>query len=190
MSFQYKRRREKKTDYRRRLKLLLSQKPRIVIRRKLNSIICQVITYEEKGDRTIASANSLELKKFGWMAHPNNLPAAYLTGLLCGLRARDKVKEAVLDIGLQSSTKGSSLYACLKGFIDTGIKVPCSEEILPSDDRIRGEHISNYAKLLKQKGKKYQFLNYEKLKLETENLPAHFDEVKKKIIESFGVKNG
>jgi large subunit ribosomal protein L18 len=43
---------------------------------------------------------------------------------------------------LQISTKGSRIYAALKGVLDSGIKVPYSEEILPSEDRIKGRHIS------------------------------------------------
>jgi large subunit ribosomal protein L18 len=66
-----------------------------------------------------------------------------LTGLLAGKRARDKkVKEVVLDLGLQTSTKGSRIYAALKGVLDAGIKVPHSEKILPDEDRIKGVHIS------------------------------------------------
>ncbi|MCW1296304.1 MAG: 50S ribosomal protein L18 [Candidatus Parvarchaeota archaeon] len=190
MRLAYKRRREKKTNYRKRLKLLLSGKPRLVVRRKLNSIISQVVIYDEKGDRTIASANSLELKKFGWKAHPNNIPAAYLTGLLCGLRARNKINEAILDIGMHVPTKGSSLYACLKGFVDSGINVPFDKEVLPSEDRIRGKHISNYFKILKEKEMKNQFSMYKKSNFDVENFENHFEEVKKKIIDSFGVKNG
>ena len=39
-------------------------------------------------------------------------------------------------------TKGSRIYAALKGVIDSGVNVPHTPDILPSEDRIRGKHIS------------------------------------------------
>lgn len=138
----FKRRRENKTNYRKRLALLKSKKTRLVIRRSLSNISVQFINFVPNGDQTIAEANSTELKKLGWI-RTGNVPASYLTGLLAGKKAKNKkIEEAVLDIGLQISTKGSRIYAALKGVLDSGIKVPCSEEILPSEDRIKGRHIS------------------------------------------------
>jgi large subunit ribosomal protein L18 len=152
----FKRRREKKTNYRRRLGLLKSEKARLVIRKSLSNISVQFVNFNPTGDQTVATAVSSELKKFGWM-RTGNTPAAYLTGLLAGKKAKEKkVTEAVLDIGLQTSTKGSRIYAALKGVVDAGVSVPHSEEILPSEDRIRGKHIS-------------------------EEVAKQFDEVKKKI---------
>jgi large subunit ribosomal protein L18 len=52
------------------------------------------------------------------------------------------VKETVLDIGLYTSTKGGRMYAFAKGAIDAGLNVPCNEEMFPSEDRIKGLHIS------------------------------------------------
>jgi len=138
----FKRRRENKTNYRKRLALLKSKKTRLVIRRSLSNISVQFINFVPSGDQTIAEANSTELKKLGWI-RTGNVPASYLTGLLAGKKAKNKkIEEAVLDMGLQISTKGSRIYAALKGVLDSGIKVPCSEEILPSEDRIKGRHIS------------------------------------------------
>ncbi|NIM47301.1 MAG: 50S ribosomal protein L18 [Candidatus Aenigmarchaeota archaeon] len=139
---QFKRRREKRTNYKKRLALLKSGKTRLVVRKSLSNISVQFINFKNKNDETIASANSTELKKLGWNK-TGNVPAAYLTGLLAGKKARNKkIEEAVLDLGVQTSTKGSRLYAALKGVLDSGIKVSHSEEILPAEDRIRGKHIS------------------------------------------------
>jgi large subunit ribosomal protein L18 len=139
---QLKRRREKKTNYKKRLALLKSEKHRLVIRKRLSNISVQFINFDSKGDQTIAHAFSAELKKLGW-TKTGNIPAAYLTGLLAGKRAKEKkIEEAVLDLGLQTSTKGSRLYAALKGVLDSGVNIPHSESILPSDDRIKGKHIS------------------------------------------------
>lgn len=139
---QFKRRRENKTNYKKRLALLKSRKTRVVIRKSLSNISVQFINFISKGDETIASANSTELKKLGWNK-TGNIPAAYLTGLLAGKKAKDKkIEEAILDLGLQTPTKGSRVYAALKGVLDSGIKIPHSKEVLPNDDRIKGKHIS------------------------------------------------
>lgn len=140
--FPHKRRREQKTNYKKRLGLIKSGRVRLIIRKSLTHINVQFIEYKPDGDRTLASAFSNELKKFGWMFNCGNVPAAYLTGLLAGLKAK-KIKEAVLDLGLQTSTKGSRLYAALKGVIDAGIDVSHSKEILPDDSRILGKHIKD-----------------------------------------------
>lgn len=179
MIVRYRRRREQKTNYRKRLKLLLSRLPRFVVRRKPNQIICQLIEYHPDGDRVIASANSLELKHFGWKGHTGNLPAAYLTGFLCAKRA--KVKKAILDIGLQRSTKGNAVYAALKGAVDGGLEIPHSDEILPDESRIKGEHIANYAKQLEKEKYQKQFSAYLKKGLKPEEIVKHFEEVKAAI---------
>ena len=127
----FKRRRKKRTNYKKRLALLKSENTRLVIRKSLSNISVQFVNFDTKGDQTVACALSTELKKIGW-DKTGNVPAAYLTGLLAGKKAREK----------KTSTKGSRLYAALKGVIDSGISVPHSEEILPSEDRIKGKHIS------------------------------------------------
>lgn len=152
----FKRRREEKTNYKKRLALLKSEKARLVIRKSLSNISVQFINFKSIGDETITSAVSTELKKFGWVKG-GNIPAAYLTGLLAGKKAKEKnIKEAVLDLGLQTSTKGSRLYAALRGVLDSGVNVPHSKDILPSEERINGKHIS-------------------------EELAKQFEDVKKKI---------
>jgi large subunit ribosomal protein L18 len=160
----FRRRREGKTDYKRRLRLLLSKKPRLVVRKSLKYIRAQIVEFNKKGDRTLVFAISKQLKNFGWNYSCDNLPASYLTGLLVGKRALEKgVKEAVLDLGLNPSTKGSRIYACVKGALDAGLKVNVSEEVLPSEERIKGMHISTYIQKFK-------------------NIPEDFEVVKKKIL--------
>jgi len=103
----------------------------------------QITAFDAKGDKVLSSAVSNELKKIGWEVPTSNVPAAYLTGYLAGKRAiRKGIEKAVLDIGLHVPTKGSRIFASLKGLLDAGLQIPCGEEILPSDERIRGEHIS------------------------------------------------
>lgn len=133
-----KRKRNVKTNYRKRLILLKSKKPRLVIRKSLNNVILQLIQYHKDGDRIIVSAHSRELKKLGWPFHLGNIPSAYLTGYLLGKKS--KVKDAVLDLGLQRSVKGSIIYSALKGAIDAGLSIPCNKDIFPLEDRIKGLH--------------------------------------------------
>jgi large subunit ribosomal protein L18 len=184
----HRRKREGKTDYRLRLKLLKSGKPRFVVRRSSNNMTCQIIDYETMGDKVLVSSDSKILGKFGWKFHCGNLPSAYLTGLLCALKARkDGINEAILDIGLYSSSPGNRLYSALKGALNGGLKIPCSEEIFPKPERIRGEHIAKYAQLLKKENpSKYKkiFSRYIKSKINPEDIPKIFEQVKKNIISS------
>lgn len=192
----YRRRREGKTDYRKRKALIISGKPRLVIRGSIRNIIAQVTLAKPEGDVVLVSAHSRELiRNFGWKAPTGNTPAAYLTGLICGLRAKAKgIEEAILDIGLHSPSKGSRIFAVLKGFIDAGIEVSHSEEKLPDDSRIKGEHIAQYAKMLLSNTEKYSstFSKYLQNKLPPEELPRHFSEVKQAVIAIFkkGGNNG
>lgn len=186
----YRRRREGKTDYRHRKKLIISKLPRLVVRKTNRNFIAQVVMATVIGDVVIASAHSRELRKrFGWLGSLNNLPAAYLVGLLCGLRAAAKgVEKAILDIGLHTPSKGAAVFAAMKGFVDAGVEVPHDESILPEETRIRGEHIAKYAELLvstnKEKYMRY-FSEYLARGLPPEKLPEHFEAVKEKILEAF-----
>ncbi len=144
---QYRRKREGKTDYRNRLRLIKSGKPRLVVRRSLQGIWLQIVEYSPIGDKVVAAAHSNELRKLGWTQNNGNIPSAYLTGLLMGKKAAaKKIKEAVLDMGLYQSIKGNRIYAAVKGAIDGGLKVPSSAEMMPPESRLNGEHISKFTK--------------------------------------------
>ncbi|MDO8740371.1 MAG: 50S ribosomal protein L18 [Candidatus Woesearchaeota archaeon] len=148
----YRRRRTGKTDYKKRLALLLSNKSRLVIRTSLKNISLQVAEYHPPGDKILASAHSGELEKFGWNINKGNIPAAYLTGLLFGKKMKEKkIGDVVLDIGMQRSIKASRIYAALKGVLDAGIDVPHSKEILPDENRTSGKHIQDHTKKEVQK---------------------------------------
>ncbi len=149
----FRRRIDGKTNYHRRLKLLKSRKLRIVIRASNNHMRVQVIESKKGGDKVLLSAFSKELtKKFGWNANTGNIPAAYLTGYLAGLRAKKlDIQEAILDLGIISHK--NRVLAAFKGILDSsGIDISYSEEFFPEglEERIKGTHIENYAKLLKQ----------------------------------------
>jgi len=174
----FRRRREGKTNYRKRLKLLLSRKPRLVVRITNSKVIAQLVEYNPEGDRVVAAVDSSMLRSFGWKGDLNNTPAAYLTGLLIAKKALSKgISEAVLDIGLHSPTKGSRVFAVLRGAVEGGMEVPHSPEVFPDDSRIKGEHIASYYEMSPER-----FSEYEKRGLKPSDLPAHVDEIRNRIM--------
>jgi len=188
-----KRRRKGLTNYYKRIKMLKSGKPRLVVRRTTKHVIAQLVIAKPQGDVTLVAAHSKELvKKFGWLGSTNNTPASYLVGLIIGYKSQIVgVKEAILDIGLFRAIKGARVFAVAKGAIDAGLYIPCGEDILPDESRIRGEHIASYAKILSSSSpEKYQqqFSLYIKKGLPPEKLPEHFEEVKKAIIDYYDKK--
>ena len=137
----FRRRREGRTNYHLRLKLLLSRQDRVVV--------------------------SSELAKYGYTGATGNTPAAYLTGLLFGLKSlKNGYGGGILDIGLQASSVGSRVYAALKGIVDSGFDIPCSSEVFPSEERIRGKHIAEYRE-------------------QSSDLPEQFEATKEKIFAEF-----
>jgi large subunit ribosomal protein L18 len=141
----FRRRREGKTNYHARYRLILSKKPRLVVRKSNENTTLQLVVAEITGDKTLLTVTSKELRDYGYTLATGNLPAAYLTGLLFGKKMLALgVKEAIADIGLHASTKGGRIYASIKGAVDAGADIPHSEEIFPEDERIRGEHIKGH----------------------------------------------
>ena len=139
----YRRKREGKTDYKKRLTLLKSRELRLVIRKSLKNITVQIIQYNPDGDKTLVAASSKEIKKFGWKGYGRNTTIAYLVGMLCAAKAKKKgINKANLDIGLYTARKGTVIFSALKGVVDAGLEVPHDSEIFPSEDRIAGKHIS------------------------------------------------
>lgn len=158
----YRRKREGRTNYPKRLNLLKSKKNRLIIRKTNTKIILQIAQYHPDGDKVLLTVNSSELRKKGWKHSCKNIPAAYLAGMMLAKKAKDKkITEAILDLGLTSPFKGSKVFSALKGVVDGGLKVPSSEEIFPSEERLKGEHISNYLEKHKTIGD-----DFEKLKKE------------------------
>lgn len=141
----FRRRREGKTNYHVRYKLILSRKPRLVVRKSNGNMLIQLVVARQDGDKTLLTVTSRELKDYGFIHATGNLPAAYLTGLLFGKKMLAMGQnEAIADIGLHASTKGGRIYSAIKGVVDAGVTVPHSPEIFPEDERIRGEHIKDY----------------------------------------------
>ncbi|MFX1481645.1 MAG: 50S ribosomal protein L18 [Promethearchaeota archaeon] len=176
----FRRRREGKTNYYRRRRLLQSRLPRLVVRKTNTKTIVQFINASVVGDTTIASAISSELTNHGWVAGTGNLPSAYLTGLLAGLRAKARgVNGAVLDVGLNPPVKGSRIYAAMKGALDAGLQIPHSPDVMPDDSRISGEHIVASFEHFGTDSNMFSDLGQKKTSITT--IPKKFATVKKNI---------
>jgi large subunit ribosomal protein L18 len=184
----FRRRLQGKTDYRKRLKLLSTKDPRLIVRKTLNHIIAQVAEYSQKGDKIIISAHSSELKKLGWKSPTGNIPSAYLLGLLLAKKIKKAgIQRVILDSGLSTSVNGSRIYAVVKGLVESGIKIPHSPEVLPDDSRVSGKHIADYASKLKKEEIEKRFSSYIKNNLDPLKIHSHAAELKQSII---GGKNG
>jgi large subunit ribosomal protein L18 len=171
-----RRRREDRTDYHQRLRLLKSGKPRLVARVSNRHVRAQLITPGPDGDETHAAASSEDLAEYGWEAPTGNLPSAYLTGFLAGTRAVDAgLTEAVLDIGLNTATPGNKVFAVQEGAIDAGLSIPHSESVLADWSRNRGEHIAEYAAQRDEPLYSGDF--------DATELPEHFDDVLEALME-------
>jgi large subunit ribosomal protein L18 len=140
------------------------------------------------GDRVLVSAASQELvRDYGWKAPCGNMPAAYLTGFLAGLKAKRKgIEKAVLDAGVKKPVKGSKIYAGLKGLLDAGVEVSCDSDVLPSEERITGEHVAEHWRSLTDPEQRSRFFSQYLAKgLTPEDLAKHFQDVKENIRKAF-----
>ena len=89
----FRRRREGKTDYYARKRLVFQEKDkydarkyRFCVRRTNKRIITQIIYSTLAGDKVMCAADSFELRGHGLNAGLTNYSAAYCTGLLCARR--------------------------------------------------------------------------------------------------------
>ncbi|NVM04304.1 MAG: 50S ribosomal protein L18 [Candidatus Helarchaeota archaeon] len=186
----FRRRREGKTDYYYRKRLLMSEIPRLVIRKSLRHISIQLIEAKLGGDKVQISAHSKELlKDFGWKFGCGSIPAAYLTGLLAGYKIiKSGIDKSILDIGVYRPIKKTRLFAALKGALDSGLEIPYSEDILPDEEHIKGSHILKYAELLESENPDIynkQFSKYLKLKLDPKKIVENFVTTKENIIKKY-----
>jgi len=104
----YRRRREGKTDYEARRKMVKqpkykynSKKYRLVVRFTNAKVICQIAYATIQGDKIIAQATSTELTKYGVPVGHKNYAAAYCTGLLVARRV-------LKQLGLESEFEGKA----------------------------------------------------------------------------------
>lgn len=141
----YRRRREGKTDYRARKRLITqdknkynSPKYRLVVRITNKRVICQIAYAEIDGDKILASAYSDELKRYGLKCGFKNYPAAYCTGLLVGRRLLNKLGldgdyEGNTDVDgevVKTEANGRTYYVAevadekrpFRAFLDVGLR--------------------------------------------------------------------
>lgn len=143
----WRRRREGKTDYFSRKRLICHDKRnhnvpkfRLVVRLTKKNVICQFVQSKLEGDYVLDATLSQELKFFGILFSLTSFPSAYLTGFLLakkilkkkGLgfseKSFSKSIYAILDIGLGRVTTGNKVFAIMKGAIDGGINIPHNEK--------------------------------------------------------------
>jgi large subunit ribosomal protein L5e len=201
----WRRRREGKTDYFSRKRLIFqdkrnfnSPKYRLVVRFSQRNIISQLIQSRIEGDHIVQVVYSKQLKNFGIQISLTSFPSAYLTGYLIGkkffpvnrwnyLQAiqtkfikkklikknkdiinKEKGLSVILDIGLTRSSKGNKVFALMKGAVDAGLNIPYNEKRFPGyskdqknfsieklNNRIKGHHIADYMKEIKEEDNEY-----------------------------------
>ena len=140
-----RRKKEHKTDYLKRFKMLKSGKPRIVFRKTNKYIIAQYISGEKAQDKILVGINSKILKEYGWTEEMGksikSVPASYLTGLLMGKRIYEKNLELpIIDFGMARPTYHGKGYAFIKGLIDAGVGIKTGkDEIFPDEEKISGK---------------------------------------------------
>jgi large subunit ribosomal protein L18 len=176
----FRRRREKATDYRKRLALVKSGKPRMVVRRSNRHVLVQLVEFAPSGDRVAVTVSSRGLKKFKW-APRRNLPTAYLAGFYAGVLAKKAgMEEFVLDIGLVSPIVGGLPFAAQKGAVDAGLRSPHGEGIVDAE-RVKGAHIEALAKSLSDAEYKKRFASYLKEGFDPRNFTKLFESAKEAI---------
>lgn len=181
----YRRRREGVTDFRSRKKAVSSHSPLLVVRISNKNVSSQFVVPKAKGDEVLSSAHSRQLLKFGWAGSGKSTPACYLLGLLAGKKAQAKgVKEAVLYNGLVPFIKGSRIAAFVKGVVDSGISMAVDQKVLPSQDRLTGKTIADFAASLAKEDKeayRARFSAMIKGGFKPEDYPAQFEKTKAAI---------
>ncbi len=179
----FRRRRKNLTNYAKRLALVKGNVPRLVVRKSSKGILVQFMEFTDKGDRVLASVHSRALAKYGW-APRCNAPTAYLCGLLAGKAAGKKgATSFILDVGMQTPSKGSTIFAALRGAQDAKLATNYTHEMI-SEERLTGAAIEAYAKKLKSEdAAKYGklFSSYAKQGFAPENMVAAFKAAKGKI---------
>nr|UXY87988.1 60S ribosomal protein L5 [Cryptomonas curvata] len=194
-----------------------SPKYRVVVRISKHNILCQFVSSNIEGDKVINSSYSKKLSKFGILFGFTNFPSAYLCGIylsksiLSGKniltkshfflnQAVSQTIKASLDIGLTRATAGHKVFACMKGVIDGGIAIPHSEKKYPGYSlekgfdplmlkyRIKGEHIYDYMKNLKEEDEN-KFNKYFSSSIKHEISPSIYKDLYHslvtKLIESY-----
>lgn len=147
MKKQLRRRREGKTNYHDRKKLLKSGLPRVIFRRTNSYLISQYIVSKEAQDSVEIGVNSKDLKKYGWpedfSGSLKSIPAAYLTGFLIGKKIKSQNKKTpIVDFGMITKEHKTKIFSFLKGLIDSGVEIEHKKEnVFPDEEKIKGKFL-------------------------------------------------
>lgn len=130
----YKRRRESKTDYYARRRLIIQDKNkyktpkyRLVVRISNKDITCQVFSADMTHDVCLSAAYSHELSRYGVKLGLTNYAAAYCTGLLLARRVNSKLNLDYVgqeevdgeDFNVETDAEGKAPF---KALLDVGLK--------------------------------------------------------------------
>ncbi|PON46693.1 Ribosomal protein [Parasponia andersonii] len=184
----FKRRREGKTDYRARIRLINQDKNkyntpkyRFVVRFTNKDITAQIVSASIAGDLVLAAAYARELPRYGLEVGLTNYAAAYCTGLLL---ARRVLKTLKMDDEYEGNVEGA---------LDGGLDIPHSDKRFAGfskDDKqldaevhrkyIFGGHVASYMRtLLEDEPEKYNshFSEYIKKGVDADNLEQLYKKV-------------
>ncbi|OIW16788.1 hypothetical protein TanjilG_05522 [Lupinus angustifolius] len=165
----FKRRRDGKTDYRARIRLINQDKNkyntpkyRFVTNK---DIIAQITSASIAGDHVLAAAYAHELPHFGLEVGLTNYAAAYCTGLLL---ARRVLKTLELDEEYEGNVEGA---------LDGGLDIPHSDKRFAGFDKEKKE--LDAETLIEDEPEKYQthFSEYIKRGIEADGLEALYKKV-------------
>ncbi|CAI0544341.1 unnamed protein product [Linum tenue] len=151
----YKRRRDGKTDYRARIRLINQDKNkyntpkyRFVVRFTNKDVVAQIISSTIAGDNVMAAAYSHELPRYGLEVGLTNYAAAYCTGLLL---ARRVLKMLEMDQEYEGNVE------------DGGLDIPHSEKRFAGFSKdskqldaevhrkyLYAGHVANYMRILQE----------------------------------------
>ncbi|KAG8930641.1 60S ribosomal protein L5 [Tulasnella sp. 419] len=134
----YRRRREGRTDYYARKRLINQSKNkynapkyRLVVRFSNKNVTVQVVYARIQGDFVLCAANSRELPRYGINHGLTNWTAAYATGLLCARRALTKLgladkyqgqTEPTGEVVLTAELDDEDAPRPFKAYLDVGLK--------------------------------------------------------------------
>ncbi|TRY89315.1 hypothetical protein DNTS_003479 [Danionella cerebrum] len=146
----FRRRREGKTDYYARKRLVIQDKNkyntpkyRMIVRFSNRDIICQIAYAKIEGDMIVCAAYSHELPKYGvTLLNKFGLDKVYdgqveITGEEFNVESIDGQPGAFtcyLDAGLARTTTGNKVFGAMKGAVDGGLSIPHSTKRFPGYD--------------------------------------------------------
>jgi len=144
MKLDKRRRLESKTNYKKRLILLKGNCLRLVVRKTNKYITLQIVKSEDAKDKVLYSVSTKKLLKYQWPKDKEgslkSLSAAYLIGVLLGKKTKGLKQKIILDSGLIPNTKGSRVYAAVKGISDSGIDIKYDKKVIPNEEKIKNKY--------------------------------------------------